>query len=67
MGDCAPELGPSQVGETQRVKIMKATILSLIAAWIVITGNVVSAQAAPVGSTPWWQEMDREGRAGRPG
>ncbi len=46
---------------------MKTIILSFVAAWVVISGFAISAQAAPVGSSTWWQEMDREGRGGRPG
>jgi hypothetical protein len=48
-----------------RVQKMKAIILSLVLTLAVITGFVVNAQAAPIGSAAWWQEMDREGRGGR--
>ena len=44
---------------------MKAIILSFMTALAVISTFAVSAQSAPVGSSEWWQEMDREGRGGR--
>jgi hypothetical protein len=45
---------------------MKAIILSLMTALAVVSTFAVSAQSAPVGSQQWWEDMDREGRGGRP-
>jgi phage gp46-like protein len=45
---------------------MKAIILSLMTTLAVVSTFAASAQSAPVGSQQWWEEMDREGRAGRP-
>jgi hypothetical protein len=45
---------------------MKALIISSILACTIVATVAVSAKAAPVGSAEWWQEMDREGRGGRP-
>ena len=42
---------------------MKAIILSFMTALAVVSTFAVSAQSAPVGSSEWWQEMDREDAA----
>jgi hypothetical protein len=43
---------------------MRRILLALIAAWVA-TYPLTTAQASPVGSSDWWQQMDREGRGGR--
>ena len=44
---------------------MRKLVLAFIAAWAVASAFIFNAQAAPFGSSDWWQEMDREGRGGR--
>jgi hypothetical protein len=44
---------------------MRKLVLAFIATWAVASALTFSAQAAPFGSSDWWQEMDREGRGGR--
>jgi hypothetical protein len=51
--------------QNTRIESMKAIILSLMTALAVVSTFAVGAQAAPVGSQQWWEEMDREGRGGR--
>jgi len=46
-------------------QVMGKVFLALIAAWFAISALTFGAQAAPVGSSEWWQQMDREGRGGR--
>jgi hypothetical protein len=46
-------------------QVMKNLMLALIATWAVVSAVPFSVQAAPFGSSDWWQEMDREGRGGR--
>jgi Spy/CpxP family protein refolding chaperone len=46
-------------------QVMRKLVLAFIAAWAVVSALAFSAQAAPFGSSDWWQEMDREGRGGR--
>jgi hypothetical protein len=44
---------------------MRKVALALVAAWVAMSALAVNVQAAPFGSSDWWQEMDREGRGGR--
>ena len=44
---------------------MKNLVHALIVTLAVVSAVPFSAQAAPFGSSDWWQEMDREGRGGR--
>jgi hypothetical protein len=44
---------------------MRKLVLAFFATWAVVSVLTLSAQAAPFGSSDWWQEMDREGRGGR--
>jgi hypothetical protein len=57
----------------KRGQIMKAWISTLIAALAVIlalaglAAPIAALDSHPVGSTPWWDTMDREGRGGSGG
>ena len=44
---------------------MKNLVHALIVTWAVVSAVAFSVQAAPFGSSDWWQERDREGRGGR--
>jgi hypothetical protein len=44
---------------------MKTIILASLLASVIVSAAAVSAQAYTVGSSAWWQEMDREGRGGQ--
>jgi hypothetical protein len=44
---------------------MTKVVLAFAATWVAISTLTLNAQAAPVGSSEWWQQMDREGRGGR--
>jgi len=48
---------------------MKAVMSTLIAMLAVIAAlaAVAAPMAAPVGSTAWWDSLDRENRGGNPG
>jgi hypothetical protein len=44
---------------------MRNIVLAAIVSWAAMSALTFSSQAAPFGSSQWWQEMDRDGRGGR--
>jgi hypothetical protein len=44
---------------------MTRIVLAFTVMWVAISALALNAQAAPFGSSEWWQQMDREGRGGR--
>jgi hypothetical protein len=51
------------------MKANASKILAVSAIILALSGYMVSTTAAewPVGSSSWWQQMDREGRGGNAG
>jgi hypothetical protein len=53
-------------GKGARMKAFISTLLSVSTLILVLAASAQSADSAQFGSGAWWQEMDRDGRGGRP-
>ena len=56
----------SQKRKEGQMKAFIPTLLTVSTLILVLAASAQSTDSAQFGSSAWWQEMDRDGRGGRP-